>query len=299
MDTARRPLDVGGRRDTDVVAQRKLPNLTPDQVIAIQDSLLSNANRLFTSALLLLDGGETGLARSIAILGLEESGKAIALHNRRIAIVHAPEGEPFVDDELVKLWGSHDRKLRTVHMFLLEERYWFGVDFPDHEAIAEDLGPIDAWSRDHNLAKQGGLYVDVDDAGDPVEPAAFADEDALRKILARVHQIGHQLRLGEHIEGSQQDAEEEGRAPQEDDGDAFSWVQEERMDEKMRQIIADMKQSLREGTPGKPLANAGYRFNRPTDDLSNPFRHFGRPGHEAEDRELIALAAEIKKERGQ
>lgn len=53
----------------------------------------------------MLDSDDVLLARSLAILGMEESGKAIALHNRRVGMAHAPEGEAFVDDRLKDLWA--------------------------------------------------------------------------------------------------------------------------------------------------------------------------------------------------
>ncbi len=78
------------------VANRGLPDLSPAQVVAVQDSLLANADRLLTSALAVLELGNVGLARSLAILGMEESGKAIAMHERRVQMAYAPEGQPFV-----------------------------------------------------------------------------------------------------------------------------------------------------------------------------------------------------------
>lgn len=80
-------------------------DLSPAQVIALQDALLANANRLLEAALAMLDNDNVLLARSLAILGMEESGKAIALHNRRVGMAHAPEGEAFVDDRLKDLWA--------------------------------------------------------------------------------------------------------------------------------------------------------------------------------------------------
>lgn len=92
---------------TDCMAPRKLPDLSPVQATALQDALLANADQLLTSSLQLLDAGQVALARSIAILGMEESGKAIALHDRRVAMAYADEGVPFVDAALQKLWASH------------------------------------------------------------------------------------------------------------------------------------------------------------------------------------------------
>ena len=74
---------------------RSLPPLSPSQVVQLQDALLANADRLLVSALTILDSAQVALARSLAILGMEESGKAIALHERRVAIAYEPEGTPF------------------------------------------------------------------------------------------------------------------------------------------------------------------------------------------------------------
>lgn len=41
-------------------------------------------------------------------------------------------------------------------------------------------------------------------------PTDAADEESLRDVIAHVHQIGWQLRLGEHIEGKKQDEQEAG-----------------------------------------------------------------------------------------
>ena len=69
--------------------------LTPLQLFRLQDALLANADALLTFAVSVLDLGHLALARSPAILGLEESGKAIAIHDRCVAINHLPSGETF------------------------------------------------------------------------------------------------------------------------------------------------------------------------------------------------------------
>ncbi|GAA2535612.1 hypothetical protein GCM10009860_15040 [Microbacterium mitrae] len=43
-----------------------------------------------------------------------------------------------------------------------------------------------------------------------MKPGDVADKEMLERVLAAVHQIGWQLRLGEHIEGKRQDQQEEG-----------------------------------------------------------------------------------------
>jgi AbiV family abortive infection protein len=76
---------------------RQLSELSPTQVPALFDALLENADRLLNAALAILDLGSPALARSLArslaILGMEESGKAIALFNGRVAMAYVPEGE--------------------------------------------------------------------------------------------------------------------------------------------------------------------------------------------------------------
>jgi AbiV family abortive infection protein len=94
-----------------------LPPLTAGQVVQLRNELLANADRLLTSALTVLDLGNLGLARSLAILGLEESGKAIAIHKRRVDMAVVSEGEPFVNPRLTKLWADHQGKLKLVHDF--------------------------------------------------------------------------------------------------------------------------------------------------------------------------------------
>lgn len=189
------------------MARRQLlPNdLSPSQVVALQDALLANADRLLRAALTALNTEDAPLARSLAILGMEESGKAIALHERRVMMAYVPEGEAFVDQRLRDLWGQHVRKLDAVHHFLVNEEYWFDTAPSDPEENAKILGTIDDWRQNHNAYKQRGFYVDVSPEGDPIEPEQAADSEAVRSVIGHVHQIGWQLRLGEHIEGKRQD----------------------------------------------------------------------------------------------
>ena len=121
-------------------------------MVKLQDALLANADALLTSALAVLDLGQVALARSLAILGLEESGKAIAVHERRVEMTSAPEGEPFRCSWLDELWASHQRKLKKVHGFLLLEPYWFGEP-PDYDENAAFLGTIRGWARRHDRSK--------------------------------------------------------------------------------------------------------------------------------------------------
>lgn len=278
------------------MAVRRLPDLSPVQVVRLQDALLANANTLLTSALALLDLGHVALARSLAILGLEESGKAIAVHERRVEMCHIADGEPFRCDRLDELWGSHEKKLEAVHRFLVEERYWFGVEPSDPGENAAYLGTIRAWARRHDRSKQRGFYVGLGKTGEVMAPSDVSDDADMREVIARVHQIGWQLRLGEHIEGKRQDEKEAGLPPLNDDDLAWLAVDESKeLDDVDKEFRADLQRSLREGVPGESLPNAAYRFNPPDADRS-PFRNVGKPGYEAETRELMRLARDLRQE---
>lgn len=246
---------------------------------------MANADRLLLAALAMLDKDDVPLARSLAILGMEESGKAIALHERRVAMAYAPEGEAFVNQSLIKLWGLHPLKLEIVHDFLVREEYWFGSEPSNPEENARVLGAIEVWKREHNALKQRGFYVDVTPEGDPLVPQDVDDAQTVRAVIGHVHQIGWQLRLGEHIEGKQRRQREEDVPP----------ASQEEIEEARRlwdsidpSITDRMIESMHEGRKGEKFNNDGYAFHLP----SNPFENVGRPGYEAQDRELWALMEE-------
>lgn len=270
---------------------RNLPNLTPDQVVRVQDALLFNADRLLSAALAVLEQepGNVGLARSLAILAMEESGKAIAIHERRVAIAYAPEGESFVTEQLAELWASHTRKLEVVYRFLSAERYWFGTEAP-WEREPTYLGTIKRWTGRHDKLKQRGFYVELDKTGDTLTPEGVSDEESLRDVISNVHQIGWQLRLGEHIEAKRQTEQEQGHPPAAEELIAYMRKVLKRMenDAFVERLVAGM----REGTPGQPLNNEAYRLKLP-EHGNDPFANMGKLGYEAETRELIRLAEEL------
>ncbi|OHU32920.1 hypothetical protein BKG78_17425 [Mycobacteroides chelonae] len=272
--------------------RNKLPSLTAKQVIELQDELLANADRLLTSALAVLDLGSVGLARSLAILGMEESGKAIAIHRRRESIAHEPEGVPFVDDWLQQLWSNHQRKLKLVHDFLVCEEYWFDTEPPNPEENLAALGEIEQWAHRHNLLKQRGFYVDVDAEAGVLAPDADTDAESLRRVIEHVHKIGWQLRLGEHIVAKSQRQFSEAIAPaseEEIDRLRATFAAVPGLDESRREQIIE---NMRQGREAQPLNNGGYRFELPGPE-SNPFENLGKRGYEAETRELEKLAEEI------
>lgn len=260
--------------------RQHLPHeLAPEQVIALQDALLANAGRLLTAALTALVEDDAALARSLGILGMEESGKAIALHERRVDIARCPEGEAFIDEGLRKLWREHQLKLDIVHRFLMLEQYWIGDGPSDPEENAEVLGTIREWTREHNSFKQRGFYVDVTPEGELLTPQDIAEPDAVRAVLEHVHQIGWQLRLGEHIEGRRQEDQERSVPPATEE----EIKDMRRLTCRMAPEIAErMLESMRDGTEGEPINNAAYGFTL----SSEPFANVGRAGYEAQDREL-------------
>lgn len=282
------------------MARRALPDLSPEQVVRLQDALLSNADALLTSALAVLKLGFPALARALAILGMEESGKAIGIHERRVAMPHLPDGSGFRCEDLDDLWSSHQRKLDLVYAFLRDEDYWFDTQPPDHAENEALLGSVKRWALKHDNLKQRGFYVDLNKLGEPLSPADLTDDvqvEHLAQVIEFVHQIGWQLRLGEHIEGKKQDQQTTDVLPRSDE--ELAWLDDlevEADSPEQREIFKDMRESMKEGTPGTPLNNAGYRFNPPDADRSNPFRNLGKPGYEAETRELIQLAESFEQE---
>jgi AbiV family abortive infection protein len=276
-----------------VMARRNvLPPLTPAQVVELLDELLANADRLLNSALAILDLGNVGLARSLAILGLEESGKAIAIHRRRVEIACEPEGAPFVNEWLEKLWASHKGKLKLVHEFLVEEEYWFGAEPPNPHDNRAWLGEIEEWARQHNLLKQRGFYVDIDVHEGVLTPRAARDEESLRQVISHVHQIGWQLRLGEHIVAKQQEEMAKAIRPASEDD-------VERMRQMLgaapgvhQSMVEEICDGMRQGRDATRLNNNAYRLRLPAPG-SSPFANLGKHGHEAQTRELLRLAEQV------
>jgi AbiV family abortive infection protein len=262
-------------------------------VVELQDALLANADRLLTSALAVLDHGNVGLARSLAILGMEESGKAIAIHERRVEMAYAPEGELFVNARLESLWASHQEKLELIHDFLSEERYWFGTEPANPEANVAYLGTIKAWARRHDKLKQRGFYVDIDKVGGVLAPTGVDDRESLLDVISHVHQIGWQLRLGEHIEARRQDEDAREVPPTSE----VRIVEMREMFSGLPDLDEAFYESLRQGRQSRRLNNDGYRLHLP-DAGSNPLENLGKPGHEAASRELMRLGEELDQREG-
>lgn len=95
--------------------------------------------------------------------------------------------------------------IKAIREFPLLEDYWFDAAPPPINELL--LGPIedylaelDQYSAEVNDSKFRGFYVDVDPAtGDPVMPV-IPDQEGVRDLPGVVHQVGWQLRLGDHIQ---------------------------------------------------------------------------------------------------
>lgn len=264
-----------------------LPNLSPTEVVDLVDALLANADALLNAASMLLDASQIALARSLAILGLEESGKAIALHQRRVDIADSPEGDPFVDDRLTALWASHPKKLEAVHSFLADEQYWFGAEpsGPDDEFV---LQTIKDWATEKNVLKQRGFYVDVEPQAKAIHSPQDADDaDEVQRVLERVHQIGWQLRLGEHIEARRLEDEEERSRPASDEDLELTRKLLTEAGLPSADIDDDLV-AMKEGVTYRTVNNRQYLHRHPDPGIG-PFANVGKPGYEAQDRQLQQL----------
>lgn len=186
----------------------------------------------------------------------------------------------------MRSWRTPIASSTQPSFFLVNEDYWFGVEAADPEANEAELGAIRGWTSRHDRAKLRGFYVDVSKTGDVMKPGDVADKEMLERVLAAVHQIGWQLRLGEHIEGKRQDQQEEGIP-----------AASAELIQYMSSLGIDIN-GREDAIPGTPLRNASYRFNDPEKKSSEPFQNMGKPGYEAETRELLALMVEHSADSG-
>jgi AbiV family abortive infection protein len=176
------------------------------QVEDLYDATLSNAFFLGQDAIVLLESGSVGRARALAVLSLEECGKAIMLHEAKVRSFALELPNPVLDDSFWKDWKTHLPKLRHVREFLIQNKYWFDVRPPGPNEfvlgpVDEYLAELDRFAADGDTSKLRGLYVDVDPAtGKVVSPADEASAEDVSELLRMAHQIGWQLRLGDHIE---------------------------------------------------------------------------------------------------
>lgn len=177
--------------------------LTNAQLEALYDELLENADQLCRDAEVLLEAESVERARALVILALEESAKAIAIHESRAEAAMTGSSVPSLDRAFWREWRAHVPKLRRVKAFLIEERYWFGLPPKPNELLQ---GPLDQyletlsrWAHAYQDAKLSAFYVDVDpDSGDVLQ-APVPDRSEVLAMIELVEQVGWQVRQGDHI----------------------------------------------------------------------------------------------------
>lgn len=176
------------------------------QIENLYDDVLANAFDLSQDARLLLKANSIGHARALAILALEECGKAIMIHQAKIVSFHNGDTDPILDEFFWKDWRTHQPKLRAVHDFITREEYWFESQPPPiNELLLGDVSDylveLDHWAAEGDSSKLRGLYVDIDHGtGKTISPAGDSGADEVEELLAIAHQVGWQIRLGDHIQ---------------------------------------------------------------------------------------------------
>lgn len=148
-------------------------SLVPTDVAAGINAARRNAKRLADDAKMLLDGNRLPSALALAILSIEESGKAGILQSIGMASNEV---------ELKKLWKeyrSHKSK----------NALWATFDYIKGGARKlEDFAPVFDPSQDHpqvlDELKQLSLYTECVKAGKWAEPTTVVDEPLARSIVA-------------------------------------------------------------------------------------------------------------------
>lgn len=176
------------------------------QIEELYNELLANSFELASESMYLLSVGGVGRAHALAVLSLEEAGKAIMIHEAKVRSFERRLPNPVLSPAFWKDWGSHRAKLRHVRDFIVKEQYWFDTQPPPVNdlllgEIDEYAEHLDVWAKAGDSNKLRGLYVDVDHGtGAVVAPRTNHDSSAVVELLELAHQIGWQLRLGDHIE---------------------------------------------------------------------------------------------------
>lgn len=119
--------------------------------------------------------------------------------------------------------------------------------------------------------------------GGVLAPTGVVDVQSVRDVIAHVHQISWQLRLGDRIESKRQEEEEQG-AP------SAKEVEIEQMRSlysrvKDLNLVEDILESLRRGRSGIPRNNSAFSIRL----SDSPFWNVGKPTYLSATRELHPL----------
>jgi AbiV family abortive infection protein len=152
---------------------------TRRQLRALAEAALDNARDLLASARLLQQAGSAGVARSLAVLSIEESGKVLIAREASEMVGADFEARVKVVDQDLR---RHPPKLKQVREVFepLHRPVILLRDFVTGTAVEWD-GP---WTAElYDTAKQDGLYVGVKQ-GVIVTPASITWQDA-QQVLER------------------------------------------------------------------------------------------------------------------
>jgi len=147
-----------------------------------------NASELLGDAELLSGAGRHARGNSLAVLGVEEFGKAVSL----MTLVVMPEGLR-AQAPLRRMLEWHQLKLVGGLLMAVAD---FGrppcvagrlADLPGRD-LAEMLRQTAAWAQDADRLKLRGLYADMDQRGRIQRPSEVT-EDEIRKHLVQAIQI--------------------------------------------------------------------------------------------------------------
>jgi AbiV family abortive infection protein len=150
-----------------------------------------NARRLLEDAELLLKRGRSPSAYSLAVLAFEEAGKAWMCVMAMMVPDDVRPDWPHGD-----LISRHVDKLMAAHVMACI--FTSANNGRDVIASLGDIGEsLEELAREHNRAKQRGLYIDLTD--DTIwDPASITKEEAKRLLVMVRDRPGHQGRGDRH-----------------------------------------------------------------------------------------------------
>lgn len=138
---------------------------------ALAAAAIHNAHRLLRDGWFLLEAGSYPTAQSLAVLALEEAGKAVACH--RIA---GADEQANTRSQFVRQLTLHTAKLQRARNFLdlLDALPAGGMA----DTQAEYLEKLISQARDDNDNKMRGFYVDLDDTDQVRTPEDVSNDEA-------------------------------------------------------------------------------------------------------------------------
>lgn len=142
------------------------------QLLLVAHYAVANGMELFDDASLLLQNGRWPRAHALAVLALEEFGKACLSLGALVYTEDLAEG-------FWKDWVHHPTKLLNAGAILT----FFGQDQPSTTATV--VAQLQAEARHEHVQKLRGFYVDLSTSG-VVERPDDINEDTARRVVDRV-----------------------------------------------------------------------------------------------------------------